>query len=64
MKAPKKPKFPRKPKSKSVDALERWARKCEEIRTEYNKKYSEWKKHDNRIKALTSKGMKAKELKR
>jgi hypothetical protein len=62
MKEPKKPKFPRKPKSKSLDALERWARKCKEIKAEYMKKYSEWKKQDNKVKALILEGMKAKEL--
>lgn len=63
MKEPKKPKFPKKPKSKSIDALERWARKCEEIKSEYSKKHSEWKKQENRVKALILKGNKAKELK-
>lgn len=62
MKAPKKPKFPRKPKSKSIEALERWARKCKELKAEYMKKYSEFKKYDNHVKALIIAGMKAKEL--
>lgn len=64
MKAPKKPSFPKKPKSKSVEALERWARKCEEKKAEYTKKYSEWKKQDNRLKALIMRGTKAKELRK
>lgn len=61
MKAPKKPKFPRKPKSRSIEALERWARKCQEIKAEYMKKFSVWKKEDNRVKALILQGNKAKE---
>lgn len=62
MKKPKRPKFPKKPKSKSIEALERWARKCEEIKSEYSKKFSDWKKQDNRLKSLVLRGTKAKEL--
>ncbi|MCZ8156193.1 MAG: hypothetical protein O9264_08755 [Leptospira sp.] len=63
VKKPNKPKFPKKPKSNNPDALERWVKRCEEIRSDYNKKEAEWKKEDTRVKNLIAKGKKAKEIK-
>lgn len=59
---PKKPKFPKKPKSSNTETLERWVKKCEELRSEYNKKHSEWKRQDDKRKSLIQRGEKAKVL--
>ncbi len=61
---PKRPKFPKKPKSNNIEALERWVKRCSEIKADYDKSYTAWKRDDDRKKSLISKGMKAKELRR
>lgn len=60
---PRTPKFPKKPKSNNPEALERWVKRCSELRADYDKKYSEWKKKNDRIKSLIEKGNKAKAVK-
>lgn len=62
-KKPKNPRFPKKPKSSNIDTLERWAKKCEEIKSDYIKKFSEWKKSDDKKVALIKRGDKARSLK-
>lgn len=49
---PKNPKFPPKPKSESIEALQRWEDRCSEIRKAYDEKLKAYNDYSNRKQSI------------
>lgn len=59
---PKKPKFPKMPKSKDETILGNYVKRCQEIRSDYEKKLSVFNKAQSKIDSLKAAAKKARSL--
>ena len=59
---PKNPKFPSKPKSESIEALQKWEDRCNEIRKAYDEKLKAYNDYSNRKQSILNRVRTAKNL--
>lgn len=62
MERPKKPKFPKMPKRTDETNLENYVKRCQEIRSDYEKKLSVFNKAQSKIVSLKAAVKKARSL--